>query len=436
MMSSQNPQEILEIILKENEGKIGIICLDCLIVRTRFKELENFIETDRIPIPQGQSLTKLDYLDFISLHFYNKYIHIAELQKIYPTCLAFISDMLFRDEKIKKYLSRFDFIAKSELIDVFADYCADMGIDVYDTSTIDDSKYNLDLYLIKKKPLLRTEAVFVRTGPQMTEDEYKNTFYLINEASKIAAWIVFVTTPKGVYNIGLQRLISDMEKLNVWFYVVDPIHQRVLGITKGKKSKDHNTDIRDNYIKKLPREPIRAQSRLTKISDYYFNESESYNPKKFVMYEILPKEEALEREKSLVRKPRYRGIFRALLIIDKISAVPLINYSREDLNLDQELVSGFLDAMDSFVSEISGAEGMDEIKYKGFYIHAVYGQWVKLALFLSKPAKKGLKERLAYFLQDFEDRYSEEINKFLETSRTTYFDSEKIVPDIKDILDI
>ncbi|UCC20006.1 MAG: hypothetical protein JSV62_01625 [Promethearchaeota archaeon] len=435
-MSSQSPQGILDIILQENEGKFGIICLNCLIVRTRFKELENFVATDRIPIPDDKSLTKLDYLDHISIHFYNKYNNIAELQNIYPTCLAFIADMLFRDEKIKKYLSRFDFIAKSELIDVFADYCADLGIDVYDTSNIDESKYNLDLYLIKKKPFLRTEAVLVRTGPEMTEEEYKNTFYLLNEASKIAAWTVFVTTPKGVYHIGLQRLISDMEKLNVWFYVVDPIHQRVLGITKGKKSKDHDTEIRDAYIKKLPREPIRAQSRLAKLSNYEFSESESYNPKRFVMYEILPKDEALEKEKSLIRKPRYRTVFRTILIIDKISGVPLIDYSREDLNIDQELVSGFLSAMDSFVSEISGAEGMDEIKYKGFYIHAVYGQWVKLALFLSEPAKKGLKERLAYFLLDFEERYSDEINKYLETSRTTYFDSEKIITDIKDILDI
>jgi hypothetical protein len=227
-----------------------------------------------------------------------------------------------------------------------------------------------------------------------------------------------------------------MEKLNVWLYVVDPIHQRVLGITKGKKSKDHDIEIRDNYIKKLPREPIRAQSRIKKLSNYKFSESDSYNPKKFVMYEILPKEEALEREKSLVRKPRYRENFRTILIIDKAAGLPLINYAREDLRVDQELVSGFLSAMDSFVSEISGAEGMDEIKYKGFYIHAVYGQWIKLALFLSEPAKKGLKERLAYFLKDFEERYSEEIKKFHETSKTTYFDHEKIIPDIKDILDI
>ena len=435
-MSSQSPEDILGDILKENEGKFGILCLNCLIVRTRFKELEDFIHTYRISILPDKDLTKLDYLDSINIHFYKKYKEIDELKKLHPSCLDFIADMLFKDEKIKKYLSRFDFISKHELIDVFADYCADMGISVYDTSSVDESKYNLDLYLIKKKPLLKTEAVFVRTGPQMTEEEYKNTFYLLNEASKIAAWTVFVTTPIGVYNIGLQRLIFDMEKLNVWFYVVDPIHKRVLGITKGKKSKDHNTEIRDDYITKLPHEPIRAQSRVIKISNYEFNESDSYNPKKFVMYEILPKEEALEREQSLVRKPIYRDIFRTLLIIDKSSGLPLVNYSREDLNVDKELVSGFLNAMDSFVSEISGAEGMDEINYKGLYIHAVHGKYVELALFLSKPAKLGLKERLAYFLKDFEDRYDEEIQGFIRTGRTSYFVPEKIHPDIKDILDV
>ncbi|TET60636.1 MAG: hypothetical protein E3J52_03345 [Promethearchaeota archaeon] len=435
-MSSQSPEDILGDILKENQGKFGILCLNCLIVRTRFKELEDFMHTYRISIPPDNDLTKLDYLDYISIHFYKKYKEIDELKKLHPSCLDFIADMLFKDEKIKKYLSRFDFISKHELIDVFADYCADMGISVYDTSNVDESKYNLDLYLIKKKPLLKTEAVFVRTGPQMTEEEYKNTFYLLNEASKVAAWTVFVTTPIGVYNIGLQRLILDMEKLNVWFYVVDPIHKRVLGITKGKKSKDHNTEIRDDYITKLPREPIRAQSRVIKISNYEFNESDSYNPKKFVMYEILPKEEALEREESLVKKPIYRDIFRTLLIIDKSSGLPFVNYSREDLNVDKELVSGFLNAMDSFVSEISGAEGMDEINYKGFYIHAVHGKYVEVALFLSKPAKIGLKERLAYFLKDFEDRYDEEIQGFIRTGRTSYFDPEKIHPDIKDILDV
>ncbi|MFX1356076.1 MAG: hypothetical protein ACFFA8_02220 [Promethearchaeota archaeon] len=435
-MSSQNPEEILQLIRQENEGKFGILCLNCLIIRARFKELESFIATNRINILEDKEPTKLGYLDNISIHFYEKYKNIAELQKIYPNCLAFIADMLFRDGKIRKYLSRFDFIAKHELIDVFADYCADLGISVYDTSNIDEDKYKLDLYLIKKKPFLRTESVLVRTGLEMTEEEYKNTFYLLNEASKVALWTVLVTTPRGVYNIGLERLISDMEKLNVWLYVIDPIHQRVLGITKGKKSKDHDNTIRDNYIDKLPRQPIRAPSRLKKISDYEFSESDSYNPKKFVMYELLPKEEALQREQLLVRNPRYRNIFRTLLVIEKKSGLPIITYSREDLTMDKELVSGFLSAMDSFVSEIGGTEAMNEISYKGFSINAIYGKYIKAALILSEPANKSLRERLTYFVKDFEDRYSEEILRFIETGNSSYFDPFKIIPDIKDILDI
>ncbi|MFW9937832.1 MAG: hypothetical protein ACFFD5_09290 [Candidatus Thorarchaeota archaeon] len=435
-MSSQNPEEILQLIRQENEGKFGILCLNCLIVRARFKELESFIATNRINILKEKEPTKLGYLDSISIHFYEKYKNIAELQKIYPNCLAFIADMLFRDAKIRKYLSRFDFIAKHELIDVFADYCADLGISVYDTSNIDEDKYKLDLYLIKKKPFLRTESVLVRTGLEMTEEEYKNTFYLLNESSKVALWTVLVTTPRGVYNIGLERLISDMEKLNVWLYVVDPIHQRVLGITKGKKSKDHDNTIRDNYIDKLPRQPIRAPSRLKKISDYEFSESDSYNPKKFVMYELLPKKEALQREQSLVRNPRYRNIFRTLLVIEKKSGLPLITYSREDLTMDKELVSGFLSAMDSFVSEIGGTEAMNEISYKGFSINAIYGKYIKAALILSESANKSLRERLTYFVKDFEDRYSEEILRFIETGNSSYFDPFKITPEIKDILDI
>ena len=41
-----------------------------------------------------------------------------------------------------------------------------------------------------------------------------------------------------------------------------------------------------------------------------------------------------------------------------------------------------------------------------------------------------------YFVEDFEERYTDEINIFLETGKTTPFDSSKINPDIKDILDV
>lgn len=428
------PEGVLRKIRKGSEGKIEMICLNCLIARSRFKEIEEFMRKNGINIPFGKNPTKLEFLDLISLFYYEEYINNADLQTSFVTPLLYIATKLLSDENISKYLSRFDFISKQEVIDVFADYCADYGISVYDTSKIKDP--SVDLYLIKKKPLLKTEAVFVRTGAQMTEEGYRDVFYLINNASKIASWTVFVTTPKGVYNIGLDRLISDMEKSNTWFYVIDPIHQKIFGIKKGKKTKSYDSTLRDEYIKNLPHEPIRAPSRLIKISNYYFSESESYNPKSYVMYGFHPKEEFLKGEHTKSKKPKYTDVFRRLIIIDTKAGLPIISYSDENVKMEDDLVSGFLNAMDSFVSEIGGTTSMKEISYKGFYIHAAYGKWVKLALFLSKPAKQSLKERLKYLLTEFESHYGEEIQIFQHSGNLSVFDEKKIKATIKDILDI
>ncbi|MHA1884946.1 MAG: hypothetical protein ACW96S_07840 [Promethearchaeota archaeon] len=432
--TSSNSSKILGTIRKEKEGKIGILCLNCLIVRTRFKEINDFMEKNDILSPEDDSLTKLELLDYIAVQLFGKYQENPDLQKRYGTSLRYIGSTIVHDEKLCDYLTRFDFISKQELIDIFADQGADWGISVYNTSEIKD--YSLDLYLIKKKPLLRTEAVFIRTGEELTEENYKNTFYQISEASKIALWTVFVTTPRAICNIGLERIISDMQKLRTWLYVVDPIHEKIYGIVKGKKSKFHDTALRDLYIQNLPHEPIRTQSRLAKISKYYFSESDAYNPKLFTMFELLPKETLLAENHSIVVKPKFKEIFRSLLIIDPTSGLNMISHSSEDYPVDKELISGFLSAMDSFVSEIGGTTSMKEISYKGLYIHAVYGKHVKLALFLSKPAHQSLKERLLYLLNQFEEHYLDQINSFMRTSNVTVFDIQKISSLVKEILSI
>lgn len=270
----------------------------------------------------------------------------------------------------------------------------------------------------------------------MTEENYKETFYLINEASKVAIWTVFVTTPRGVCNIGFERIKRDMTNLNAWMYVIDPIHQKILGIFKGKKSKTHDSSIRDKYIKKLPHEPIRTPSQLAKISEYYFKENESYNPKYFVMFELFPKEELIIEEHAVSVKPKYKDLFRTLLIIEKASGLAMVSHSSEEIPMDKELVSGFLSAMDSFVSEIGGTTSMNEINYKGFYIHAVYGEHIKLALFLSRPASQSLKERLAYFLNHFEEHYHDQILNFKEIGNTAVFNKERIIELIKETLSV
>ncbi|MFX1326130.1 MAG: hypothetical protein ACFE8N_14365 [Promethearchaeota archaeon] len=434
MDSGSSSKAIFEAIRKESEGKFGIICLNCLIVRSRFKEIFEFMEKNNLSIPNDDTLTKLELLDHIVIEMFNKFQKNTDLQKKHKTPLNYIGNTIVNDKKLRDYLTRFDFISKQDLIDAFSDQGADWGINVYNTSQIKD--YALDLYLIKKKPILRTEAVFIRTGEDLTLENYEHTIFLISEASKVALWTVFVTTPRGVHNIGFERLVTDLRKLRTWFYVVDPIHQKILGISKGKKSKDHDIQIRDEYIQKLPREPIRAPSRLSNISKYYFKESEAYNPKSYIMYEFLPKEILLTEVHSVTPKPKFKDIFRSLLIIDPSSGLSMISHSSEDYPVDKELISGFLSAMDSFVAEIGGTTSMKEINYKGLYIHAAYGNEVKLALFLSQPAQISLKERLIYFLKQFEKHFHDQIKAFKRTSNITVFDSQKISALIREILSI
>jgi hypothetical protein len=79
---------------------------------------------------------------------------------------------------------------------------------------------------------------------------------------------------------------------------------------------------------------------------------------------------------------------------------------------------------------------MKAIDYKGFYIHAAYGKYIKIALFLSKPAKQGLIERLTYFSTHFEEHYQDQILDFKARGNAAIFNQEKIFATIKDILDV
>ena len=237
--------DIINNIYKEVKGKKGLFCLNCLFMKSTFKDLNEFAKTNNIAINESTK-TKTGYLKEIAVHFYNDFKNIQNIQNNYTNSIDLMGDMMLKDENLKKLLPEFDFIAKQELVDIFADYCADFKISVFNTTNVPE--YSLDLYLTKKTPRLRTEAVFIRTGAELDLDNYKKTLELIQKASEIAIWTIFVTTPTGVHKIGFDKLIADMENVNTWFYVVDPMHKKILGITRGKKSKNHNQDLSEEYF--------------------------------------------------------------------------------------------------------------------------------------------------------------------------------------------
>jgi bisphosphoglycerate-dependent phosphoglycerate mutase len=430
-MSSE--EEIVNNVIKKSRNKYGLFCLNCLILRSSFQELNEFIKKNNIFIIK-EIQVKLEYIKALAVHYYNVYNNLPEIQEKYKDSTDLMGDILLSNDKIKEHLPEFDYISKHELIGIFSDYCADLGISVFNTEEIMD--YSLDLYLTKKTPLLKTEAVFIKTGHELNESSYQETLNLIEKASSIASWLIFVTTPAGAYKIGLDKLISDMGRLHTWLYVVDPLHKKIYGVTKGKKSKTYLQKSGEEYIRKLPREPIRAPSQVIKFSKYDFKENESYNPKNFHMFGILTEEEHKKILEKHITAKKYKAIFRSLLIIDINSGLSFFSYSSETDPIDDILVSGFLSAMDSFVSEIGGSTSLKEINYKGFFIHAAYGEKVKMALFLSQPADQILKDYLAYFLEQFEINFKNEIDLFKQSGDTSVFDKAKITKRARNFLSI
>jgi len=128
MENLSDAEEILRIIRSDSEGKLGILCLNCLMVRSRFKEIYAFMERHAIRIPEEQKFSKLELLDYISIFFYKQYQKSPTLHKQFKTPIDYIGNFILHDDVLSDYLTRFDFISKQELIDAFADYCADYGI--------------------------------------------------------------------------------------------------------------------------------------------------------------------------------------------------------------------------------------------------------------------------------------------------------------------
>ena len=421
-------ENIISHLKEKSERKVGLICLNYLLISCKIDDLYDFSRRYGIKIPEKDFITRLEFIKIIMMHLTKMY-YSSDLQTKFDNPLDYIGQTLIKDFNIKKNLSDLDFIVKQDLIEVFADFCADLGTTVYNTN-LSSFGPKMDMYLAKKK----TEAVFTMTGLDINANSYSQVKSLIEEAKKVANWTTFVTTPIGALKTGVRKLIYEMNQLNCWLYIVDPSRKLIFGVLKGKKNNEYEITIRDEFIKNLPREPLRAPSQLIKLSDYKFNEFKSFNADYFGLFEIY---DDLEHNMLIVKEhesPKYTEIFRDLIIMETLSGTPLVSYTSKNFK-EQALASGFLTAMDSYVSHVGGTR-LKEINYKGFYVQAAYGESTKLACFLSEPADKSLKERLKYLIETFEERYFNLINQFRSSGDTDLFNQKEIIPLIKESLNI
>lgn len=419
--------------LKEiSKSKYGLISINYILINCRMEDLLTFIRNYGIKLPDKIFITRFEYIIMIALHLTKMY-YTTDIQKKYEDPLEYIGYAILNENIFTKYLINLDFIVKQDLIDTFADLYADLGVTMYNTST-DSITPKMDMYSVRKKSALRTESVFAMTGFDINDKNYLETKNLIEKANSVANGSVFVTTPVGVLKIGLSKLLYDMNKLNCQLYVIDPSRKIIYGLTKNKKNEARDDELRDRFVRKLPRTPMRAPSHVFELSDYYFNESNSYDPIDFRLFDIY---DDLEHNKLLLKEkptPKYAEVFRDLIIMEITSGTPIISYASDNFK-ELALASGFLAAMDSFITQIGGSI-MEEINYKGFYVQAAYGKSTKLACFLSIPADKSLKERLKHLIGLFEERYEDKIEKFKLSGNTELFDSREIIYLIKEIIDV
>lgn len=420
---------------KKAAAKFGLVCLNCALSRVSKEEMLAFFVSNNVEIPDVSKSDRMSLIYELLKYYYLKYKNDKDIRKQYEGPIQYIGDSLAFKDKLVDLRTDFDFVAKQDLVDIFADYGADLGISTYDMYEKCKDDCGIDLYLTKKPTVIvKTEAVFIRTGHDLEEGYNEQLLQQIKEASKRAYWTVFVTTSYGACVVGLDRLIDDMENLNVWLYVVDPIHQRVHGITKGKKN-DTEEALQQEIVQKLPKEPIRAPSQLGKMSKYAFSEKDSYKSRKFMLYKIEPEDLYTPKIETREIKAVHKDVFRKFLILDNVSSLNMFSYSNQKKDVDDIIISGFMSAIESFASELGGAGGgIKEINYKGFIINSISSENVKVILFLSEKSDKSLKERLDYFLNEFERKYLDVVTKFRKTGSSQSVPNDEILEMVHQIL--
>ena len=124
-------ENIIDYIRSSDKRKIGLICLNCIFNSCKIDELEDFIDKYQIKLPEKSTLTRLEYIKYLCLNFVKKFNDYSEIRNSYTDPLSLLGKLVISDNIFQKYIKKLDYIAKQDLINVFADFCADLGIIVY-----------------------------------------------------------------------------------------------------------------------------------------------------------------------------------------------------------------------------------------------------------------------------------------------------------------
>jgi len=123
---------------------------------------------------------------------------------------------------------------------------------------------------------------------------------------------------------------------------------------------------------------------------------------------IETKNQQLLSTLAALEKKYSKRILTFLLIIDHTSGLTLFQHNFAGIELDPDLISGFLTAVQSFGSELSAEKTeMKKLAYKNFEIELNIGDHVRAALFLMGSSSKWLVKTLVTFINAFEQKFGD-----------------------------
>ncbi|MFW9937943.1 MAG: hypothetical protein ACFFD5_09855 [Candidatus Thorarchaeota archaeon] len=139
-----------------------------------------------------------------------------------------------------------------------------------------------------------------------------------------------------------------------------------------------------------------------------------------VIFEVDSYEKQLKLEQDLIWQKFLDVInIKHIIIMDRLSGLTLLNYPVSGVDIDPNLLSGFIQANINF-SESENISNKDslfeyqfyELQYKNFNIILKDGDFIRLCLILDHIASKKMKKQIFQFLELFEKKYNNDLIEF------------------------
>ncbi|MHA1271467.1 MAG: PCI domain-containing protein [Candidatus Helarchaeota archaeon] len=434
--------------LKIIEGKNERYCIGCLIDTLErgdifpeedIMKLTNLSKDKILPLLkdlQGQKLIKgiIDPITHVYISLTPEYkdylINRIKLEKI---DVRQLSEEIDLDERIVrlllvnlvdntpeisgKFIDIHTFINTDLIIDEIIELIKNGPILVSEIS----NKFNLKISEIKNLVGIALErgsikAFYSPDGKTIIPGEGLQTrlMDLINEKGKI--FIDMVSSRLKIQESVLRDTIRDFIKnkqIKGWytqdkgFVTLKYLENEILSIMKiyKKITLDELSDklkIPKQYVKNLLIDMIKNDRISGSIVDDSFERSQ--------VIEYVKK--GVSTSRFLSKKIEDAMNLQYVLIIHKESGSCVFSYPCSELEFDSDLVSGFLQAISSFGSEIDSSQStpLEEIKWGGFVIALSDGNLVRTAFICKNSPSPSLKANIKYFILNFENKFKQNLS--------------------------